>query len=190
MSHCGGTSRFTFHFVHVHLSRSYGEILSEAAQYSNIMPFLISLRAFLSGPFHIVQKRIFRCFLWIFWHRACFVCSQLVRTTSAVVPCPVHVCPLFVRKSGSDAARACPICGAPLTNEDLIVDGFIAEILARASANTTMVLVEPDGSWESLGMPVGDFLVFISLVLVFLCVEAVFFMSFPGIFSGCFSIPL
>lgn len=57
---------------------------------------------------------------------------------------------------GSGAACACAICAVPLTcNEDPIYDGLIVEILAQAAPKTSLLLVEPDGSWESPGGAFG-----------------------------------
>ncbi|KAJ1024376.1 hypothetical protein NDA18_004544 [Ustilago nuda] len=43
----------------------------------------------------------------------------------------------------------CPICHRTIKTEDLIMDGFVADILKRVPQDQESVIVEPDGSWRT-----------------------------------------
>ncbi|SOV06803.1 uncharacterized protein UDID_05649 [Ustilago sp. UG-2017a] len=43
----------------------------------------------------------------------------------------------------------CPICHRTIKAEDLIMDGFVADILKRVPQDQESVIVEPDGSWRT-----------------------------------------
>ncbi|KWU42583.1 zf-MIZ-domain-containing protein, partial [Rhodotorula sp. JG-1b] len=43
----------------------------------------------------------------------------------------------------------CPICNKPLKVEDMVVDGYLEDILKICSSSVDSVTVEPDGTWRS-----------------------------------------
>lgn len=54
----------------------------------------------------------------------------------------------FIEMTRTAKKMECPICYAPLTFQDLVVDGFFEDILAKTSIDTESIQLSHDGKWS------------------------------------------
>ncbi|PWY99663.1 hypothetical protein BCV70DRAFT_200589 [Testicularia cyperi] len=72
-------------------------------------------------------------------------------------PCKSNFCPhvqcfdaySFFSVNEQSPSWTCPVCNRTIKPEDVVIDGYVADILKRVPQDEETVIVEPDGAWRT-----------------------------------------